>query len=170
MRFTKICQSVEEEISSCKGKKWVEFCEKLDPRKISQHWRVIKTLNNETTLGKVHLQSNTISLSGRNAAINIETALMLAEHYETKSKLNFNANDKKLLKAYRNSMKFSRNYQINDIFTERVSMEELDFAITKMDPHKAPGSDLIFGQMVQHFGSRAKKGTFGNFQPLLDYR
>ncbi|GFT12464.1 hypothetical protein NPIL_203931, partial [Nephila pilipes] len=124
-------------LPSCKGKKWAEFCEKLDPRRISQHWKVIKTLNNQPTLGKVNLQSNTISLSGRNAATNKETAQMLAEHYETKSKLDFNANDKILLKAHRNSMKFSRNCQINDIFPERISMEEIDFEITKMDPRKS---------------------------------
>ncbi|GFT10436.1 hypothetical protein NPIL_284061 [Nephila pilipes] len=35
LRFTEICHRVEEKISSCKRKKWAEFCEKLDPRRIS---------------------------------------------------------------------------------------------------------------------------------------
>ncbi|GFT70684.1 hypothetical protein NPIL_301671 [Nephila pilipes] len=113
LRFTEICHSVEEEISSCRHKKWAEFCEKLVSRRFSQHWKVIKTLNTKTTLGKVNLKSNIISLSSRNATTNKETVLMLAEHYETKSKLDFNASDKKLLKAYRNSIKFSRNYHFH---------------------------------------------------------
>ncbi|GFS42035.1 hypothetical protein NPIL_380921 [Nephila pilipes] len=167
LRFTEISHSFEEEIFSYKRKKWAEFCEKLDPRRISQHWKVIKTLNNQTTLGKFNLQSNTIFLSGRNATTNKETALMPTEHYETKSKLDFIANYKKLLKVYRNSMKFSRNYQINDIFTERIPMEELDFAIAKMDPRKVPGRDLIFGPMVKHFGSSAKKEPLESFNYFL---
>ncbi|GFT32283.1 RNA-directed DNA polymerase from mobile element jockey [Trichonephila clavipes] len=36
-------------------------------------------------------------------------------------------------------------------------MEELEAAIAKMNPGKAPGLDLIFGRMVQHFGNLAKK-------------
>ncbi|GFV48797.1 hypothetical protein TNCV_3705281 [Trichonephila clavipes] len=44
IRFTNLCHEVEEVISSCKRKKWTEFCENLDPPKISQHWKVIKTL------------------------------------------------------------------------------------------------------------------------------
>ncbi|GFT98308.1 reverse transcriptase domain-containing protein [Trichonephila clavipes] len=42
IRFTKLCHEVEGVISSCKRKKWTEFCETLDPQKISQHWKVIK--------------------------------------------------------------------------------------------------------------------------------
>ncbi|GFT00990.1 hypothetical protein TNCV_4054001 [Trichonephila clavipes] len=49
IRFTNLCHEVEEVISSCKRKKWTEFCETLDPQKISQHWKVIKTLNNQST-------------------------------------------------------------------------------------------------------------------------
>ncbi|GFX41953.1 hypothetical protein TNCV_3677651 [Trichonephila clavipes] len=41
-------------------------------------------------------------------------------------------------------------------------MEELEAVIAKMNPGKAPGPDVIFGRMVQHFGNLAKK-TIGNF-------
>ncbi|GFX46259.1 putative RNA-directed DNA polymerase from transposon BS [Trichonephila clavipes] len=36
-------------------------------------------------------------------------------------------------------------------------MEELEAAIAKMNPGKAPGPDVIFDRMVQHFGNLAKK-------------
>ncbi|GFV16841.1 reverse transcriptase domain-containing protein [Trichonephila clavipes] len=36
-------------------------------------------------------------------------------------------------------------------------MEELEAAIAKINPGKAPGPDVIFGHMVQHFGNLVKK-------------
>ncbi|GFY29129.1 hypothetical protein TNCV_4722571 [Trichonephila clavipes] len=74
IRFTNLCHEVEEVISSCKRKKWTEFCETLDPQKISQHWKVIKTLNNQSTHQKADIPTNIISSSGRDAATNKETA------------------------------------------------------------------------------------------------
>ncbi|GFS96422.1 reverse transcriptase domain-containing protein [Trichonephila clavipes] len=79
IRFTNLCHEVEEVISSCKRKKWTEFCETLDPQKISQHWKVIKTLNNQSTHQKADIPTNIISSSGRDAATNKETASLLAK-------------------------------------------------------------------------------------------
>ncbi|GFV23305.1 reverse transcriptase domain-containing protein [Trichonephila clavipes] len=108
IRFTNLCHDVEEVISSCKRKKWTEFCETLDPQKISQHWKVIKTLNNQSTHQEADLLTNTISSSGRDAAPNKETASLLAKHYENKGKLTFNANDSKLLRIYRKTIQDSK--------------------------------------------------------------
>ncbi|GFU71631.1 hypothetical protein TNCV_3035711 [Trichonephila clavipes] len=48
-------------------------------------------------------------------------------------------------------------------------MEELEAAIAKMNPGKAPGPGVIFGRMVQHFGNLAKKNywKFLTFHGLL---
>ncbi|GFX71631.1 reverse transcriptase domain-containing protein [Trichonephila clavipes] len=138
-------------------KKWTEFCETLDPQKISQHWKVIKTLNNQSTHQKADILTNIISSSGRDAATNKETASLLAKHYENKSKLSFNANDRKLLRTYRKTIQDSKRYNHKNIFTIPFLMEELEAAIAKMNPGKAPGPDVIFGRMVQHFGNLAKK-------------
>ncbi|GFX12607.1 hypothetical protein TNCV_3157281 [Trichonephila clavipes] len=70
IRFTNLCPEVEEVISSCKRKQWTEFCETLDPPKISQHWKIIKTLNNQSTHQKSDLLTNIISSYGRDAATN----------------------------------------------------------------------------------------------------
>ncbi|GFW66622.1 hypothetical protein TNCV_1370551 [Trichonephila clavipes] len=110
--FTNLCHEVEEVISSCKRKKWTEFCETLDPQKISQHWKVIKTLNNQSTHQKADIPTNIISSSGRDAATNKETASLLAKHYENKSKLTFNANDRKLLRTYRKTIQDSKDITI----------------------------------------------------------
>ncbi|GFU59588.1 reverse transcriptase domain-containing protein [Trichonephila clavipes] len=157
IRFTNLCHEVEEVISSRKRKKWTEFCETLGPPKISQHWKVIKTLNNQSTHQKADILTNIISSSGRDAVTNKETASLLAKHYENKSKLTFNANDRKLLRTYRKTIQDSKRYNHKNIFTIPFLMEELEAAIAKMNPGKAPGPDVIFGRMVQHFGNLAKK-------------
>ncbi|GFU53094.1 multiple epidermal growth factor-like domains protein 10 [Trichonephila clavipes] len=148
IRFTNLCHEVEEVISSCKRKKWTEFYETLDPQKISQHWKVIKTLNNQSTHQKADLLTNIISSSGRNAATNKETASLLAKQFENKSKLTFNANDRKLLRIYRKTIQDSKRYNHKNIFTIPFLMEELEAAIAKMNPGKASGPDVIFGHMV----------------------
>ncbi|KAF8791637.1 hypothetical protein HNY73_006478 [Argiope bruennichi] len=48
-KYANSCQKVEEEISLCKRQKWKDFCATLDPRKTSQHWNIIKTLNNRVS-------------------------------------------------------------------------------------------------------------------------
>ncbi|GFW72712.1 RNA-directed DNA polymerase from mobile element jockey [Trichonephila clavipes] len=133
IRFTNLCHEVEE------------------------HWKVIKTLNNQSTHQKADIPTNIISSSGRDAATNKETASLLAKHYEKKSKLTFNANDRKLLRTYRKTIQDSKRYNHKNIFTIPFLMEELEAAIAKMNPGKAPGPDVIFGRMVQHFGNLAKK-------------
>ncbi|GFX62262.1 RNA-directed DNA polymerase from mobile element jockey [Trichonephila clavipes] len=157
IRFTNLCHEVEEVISSCKRKKWTEFSETLDPQKISQHWKVIKTLNNQSTHQKADILTNIISSSGRDAATNKETASLLAKYYENKSKLTFNANDRKFLRTYRKTIQDSKRYNHKNIFTIPFLMEELEAAIAKMNPGKAPGPDVIFGRMDQHFGNLTKK-------------
>ncbi|GFX82387.1 reverse transcriptase domain-containing protein [Trichonephila clavipes] len=112
IRFTNLCHEVEEVISSCKSKKWTEFYETLDPQKISQHWKVIKTLNNQSTHQKADLLTKIISSSGRDAATNKETVSLLAKHFENKSKLTFNANDRKLLRTYRKTIQDSKDITI----------------------------------------------------------
>ncbi|GFX69255.1 hypothetical protein TNCV_3564311 [Trichonephila clavipes] len=115
IRFTKLCHEVEE---------------------ISQHWKVIKTLNNQSTHQKADLLTNIISSSGRDAATKKETAFLLAKHYENKSKLTFNANDRKLLRTYRKTIQDSKRYNHKNIFTIPFSMEELEAAIAKIIPAK----------------------------------
>ncbi|GFX83918.1 hypothetical protein TNCV_4286381 [Trichonephila clavipes] len=134
-----------------------------DLQKISQHWKVIKTLNNQSTHQTADLLTNIISSSGRDAATNKETVSLLAKHYENKIKLTFNANDRKLLLTYRKTIQDSKRYNHKNTSTIPFSMEELEDAIAKMNPGKAPGPDVIVGRLVQHFENLAKKRTIGNF-------
>ncbi|GFS84605.1 hypothetical protein TNCV_4607391 [Trichonephila clavipes] len=56
--------------------------------------------------------------------------------------------------------KTQKDITIKNIFTIPFLMEELEAAIAKMNPGKAPGPDVIFGRMVQHFGNLAKKKNY----------
>ncbi|GFV21470.1 hypothetical protein TNCV_4286291 [Trichonephila clavipes] len=62
-----------------------------------------------------------------------------------------------------------KRYNHKNIFTIPFLMEEIEAAIAKMNPGKAPGPDVIFGRMVQHFGNLAKKELlkFLTFHGLL---
>ncbi|GFU32600.1 reverse transcriptase domain-containing protein [Trichonephila clavipes] len=148
-----------EKRSIPRRKKWTEFCETLDPQKISQHFKVIKTFNNQSTHQKADLLTNIISSSGRDAATNKKAASLLAKHYEIKIKLTFNANDRKLPRTYRKTIQDShtKRYNYKNIFTIPFSMEELEAAVDKRNPGKAPGLNVIFGRMVQQFGNLEKK-------------
>ncbi|GFU90820.1 hypothetical protein TNCV_5033901 [Trichonephila clavipes] len=163
IRFTNLCHEVEEVISSCKRKKWTEFCETLDPQKISQHWKVIKTLNNQSTHQKADIPTNIISSSGRDAATNKETASLLAKHYENKSKLSFNANDRKLLRTYRKTIQDSKRYNHKNIFTIPFLMEELEAAIAKMNPGKALARMLFLAAWSNTLEILQKKKNYWKF-------
>ncbi|GFU14096.1 hypothetical protein TNCV_2536451 [Trichonephila clavipes] len=65
--------------------------------------------------------------------------------------------------------KTQKRYNHKNIFTIPFLMEELEAAIAKMNPGKAPGLDVIFGRMVQYFGNLAKKEDwkFLTFHGLL---
>ncbi|GFS58118.1 reverse transcriptase domain-containing protein [Trichonephila clavipes] len=169
IRFANLCHEVEEVISSCKRKKWTEFCETLDPPKISQHWNVTKTLNNQSTHQKADIPTNIISSSGRDAATNKETASLLAKHYENKSKLTFNANDRELLRTYRKTIQDSKRHNHKNIFTIPFLMEELEAAIAKMNPGKAPGPDVILATWSNTLEILQKKNywKFLTFHGLL---
>ncbi|GFT01520.1 hypothetical protein TNCV_270231 [Trichonephila clavipes] len=92
----------------------------------------------------------------------METASLLAKHYENKRKLTFNANDWKLLRTYRKTIQDSKRYNHKNIFTIPFSMQELEAAIAKMNPGKAPGLDVILAAWFNTLEILQKR-TIGNF-------
>ncbi|KAF8781959.1 putative RNA-directed DNA polymerase like protein [Argiope bruennichi] len=157
-KYVNSCQKVEEEISLCKRQKWGDFCATLDPRKTSQHWNIIKTLNNRVSQPPQDAQeTNSINRRGKLACTNSESANILAEFYANNSKLAFSKTDKATRKTTRRLIKGSFKPPKNNIFSYIFTIEELDSALLKLDPKKAPGADLIFGSMIQHFGEKAKR-------------
>ncbi|GFY58829.1 putative RNA-directed DNA polymerase from transposon BS [Trichonephila inaurata madagascariensis] len=81
-----------------------------------------------------------------------QAANLLATHYEQASKLSFQNSDKKQKKACKQVLQQNKSYTQNDIFTDELTLEELECAIQKLDPNKSPGIDLLFGSMIKHFG------------------
>ncbi|GFV64817.1 hypothetical protein TNCV_809141 [Trichonephila clavipes] len=111
--------------------------DRADPQKYLSIGKSSKLLIINQHTKKADIPTNIISSSGRDAATNKETASLLAKHYENKSKLTFNANDRKLLRTYRKTIQDSKRYNHKNIFTIPFLMEELEAAIAKMNPGKA---------------------------------
>ncbi|GFY59879.1 reverse transcriptase domain-containing protein [Trichonephila inaurata madagascariensis] len=114
-KFTDICREVEEEIAAYKREKWADFCGRLDLRKDSQHWNVIKVLNNRSTQVNNRPTSNIIVSNGHKSKTDLEAANLLATHYEQARKLSFQNSDKKQKKAYKQVLQQNKSY----IYTER---------------------------------------------------
>ncbi|GFT30230.1 probable RNA-directed DNA polymerase from transposon X-element [Trichonephila clavipes] len=102
-------------------------------------------------------QSNVISIDGVNARTNKEAANMLAKEYEVTSRLNFAEEDILQYKKCKSIIKHNKNHCAEDVFTSDFTLEELEYAIRRLNPKKSPGPDVIYGQMIVHFGEIAKK-------------
>ncbi|GFY69749.1 reverse transcriptase domain-containing protein [Trichonephila inaurata madagascariensis] len=81
-----------------------------------------------------------------------QAANLLPTHYKQASKLSFQNSDKKQKKACKQVLQQNKSYTQKDIFTDELTLEELECAIQKLDANKSPGIDLIFGSMIKHFG------------------
>ncbi|GFW17135.1 reverse transcriptase domain-containing protein [Trichonephila clavipes] len=102
-------------------------------------------------------QSNVISIDGVNARTNKEAANMLAKQFEVISRLNFAEEDRLQYKKYKSIIKHNKNHCAEDVFTSDFTLEELEYAIRRLNPNKSPGPEVIYGQMIVHFGEIAKK-------------
>ncbi|GFX86668.1 RNA-directed DNA polymerase from mobile element jockey [Trichonephila clavipes] len=158
LNFIEVSHRVEELILENKKEKRAELCSKLDPRKgTSQYWNLLKVLNSSYISMPKTLQSNVISIDGVNARTNKEAANMLSKQYEVTSRLNFAEKDRLQYKKYKSIIKHNKNHCAEDVFTSDFTLEELEYAIRHLNPKKSPGPDVIYGQMIVHFGEIAKK-------------
>ncbi|GFX98008.1 reverse transcriptase domain-containing protein [Trichonephila clavipes] len=82
---------------------------------------------------------------------------MLAKQYEVTSRLNFAEEDRLQNKKYKSIIKHNKNHCAEDVFTSDFTLEELEYAIRRLNLKKSPGHDVIYGQMIVHFGEIAKK-------------
>lgn len=105
-KYVNSCQKVEEEILLCKRQKWEEFYVTLDPMKTSQHWNMIRTLNNRVPQPLQDAQeTNSINKRGQLACTNSECANMLADFNANNSKLVVSKTDKAILKTTKRLIK-----------------------------------------------------------------
>ncbi|GFU72950.1 reverse transcriptase domain-containing protein [Trichonephila clavipes] len=113
---------------------------------------LINVLSNRCNEQNYGSTFNAISSCGHTSKTDRQTANLLVQHYEQASKLNFSREDRKQKKIYRQALNQSKSYNQNDDFSNDITLEELDSAISSLDPKKSPGIDLIFGSMIKHFG------------------
>ncbi|GFX23769.1 reverse transcriptase domain-containing protein [Trichonephila clavipes] len=158
VNFIEVSHRVEELILESKKEKWAKLCSKLDPRKgTSQYWNLLKVLNSSYISMPKTPQSNVISIDGVSARTNKEAANMLVKQYEVTSRLNFEEEDRLQYKKYKSIIKHNKNHCAEDVFTSDFTLEELEYAIRHLNPKKSPRPDVIYGQMIVHFGEIAKK-------------
>ncbi|GFW57552.1 reverse transcriptase domain-containing protein [Trichonephila clavipes] len=156
--LVEVSHRVEELILESKKEKWAELCSKLVPRKgTSQYWNLLKVLNSSYISMPKTPQSNVISIDGVNARTNKEAANKLAKQYEVTSRLNFAEEVRLQYKKYKSIIKHNKNHCAEDVFTSDFTLEELEYAIRRLNPKKSPGPDVIYPQMIVHFGEIAKK-------------
>ncbi|GFW00860.1 probable RNA-directed DNA polymerase from transposon BS [Trichonephila clavipes] len=110
-------------------------------------------------------ECNTIIDDNRQISSDNKTsANLLGSYYQKTSKLTFNAMDKdtenyarKLVHACRSS-----EYGI-PIFKEFFTMQELNIALSTLDPSKSPGPDNIHDQMISRLSDGGKKSLLEIF-------
>ncbi|GIY26351.1 hypothetical protein CDAR_569621 [Caerostris darwini] len=82
---------------------------------------------------------------------------MLAKRYMKTSKLMFSADDRSQYETYKSIIENNKRTTEACNFISDPTLEELDSAIHRLDPNKSPEPDVIFGQMITHFGENAKR-------------
>ncbi|GFY14402.1 hypothetical protein TNCV_1021671 [Trichonephila clavipes] len=136
---------------------------------ISDHFPVLTTLpivQVPTTQEKRSWdfrKSNVISIDGVNARTNKEAENILAKQYKVTSRLNFAEEYRLQYKKYKSIIKHNKNHCAEDVFTSDFTLEELEYAIRRLNPKKSPGPYVIYGQMTVHIGEITKKSTCSTF-------
>ena len=152
-----IIHTVEEQISASK-ENGLSCVVNLTQEKGHLNTRIhLKILNYSSNPLQEKLLSNIFSMDGEYARTNKEAANMLAKQYEKASKLKCTAEDRSQCKSYKTAIRNIRKVTQDCIFITDLTFEELESAIHCLDPKKFLGPDVIFGQMINHFGENAKR-------------
>jgi ribonuclease HI len=151
-KLIEISKEIEHLTNECKREKWKEMCANLDPKKENKLWKLIKSMQNEESAPN----KNIINYNGKKAFTSKEAANLLVKHYTINSKLSYNNEDKEIKRQSKKFLNQSKKNLCYNDFSTPFEIEELEHAIQNLDEKKAPGEDLIFGQMVKNFQIKAK--------------
>ena len=117
----------------------------------SKLWNLTKALNGDTRAGhsKTVIEENGMHFTGRKAA-NI-----LADFYKEESEATLpNARVQEVSKETRQKLKLQNP---TPSMTSAFSMTELNAAIKKLKPRKAPGKDGVPNDMIKNLGTTARQ-------------
>ncbi|GFT25509.1 putative RNA-directed DNA polymerase from transposon BS [Trichonephila clavipes] len=102
--------------------------------------------------------------NGQISSDNKTSANLLGSYYQKTSKLNFNAMDKDTENYARKLVHGCRRSEHGiPIFKEFFTMQELNMALSNLDPSKSPGPDNIHGQMISRLSDWGKKSLLEIF-------
>ncbi|GFV41367.1 probable RNA-directed DNA polymerase from transposon BS [Trichonephila clavipes] len=102
--------------------------------------------------------------NGQISSDNKTSANLLGSYYQKTSKLNFNAMDKDTENYARKLVHGCRSSEHGiPIFKDFFTMQELNMALSNLDPSKSPGPDNIHGQMISRLSDWGKKSLLEIF-------
>ncbi|GFS89533.1 uncharacterized protein TNCV_1810291 [Trichonephila clavipes] len=143
--------------------KWKELCKSIDAHTPNTKlWKLIKSLS--TTQPQQEECNTIINDNGQISSDNKTSANLLGSYYQKTSKLTFNAMDKDTGNYARKLVHGCRNSEQGiPIFKELFTMQELNMALSTLDPSKSPGPDNIHGQMISRLSDWGKKSLLEIF-------
>ncbi|HBK71542.1 MAG TPA: hypothetical protein DDZ39_07810, partial [Flavobacteriaceae bacterium] len=152
-KIGQLSKEIEEKIATSKLEIWKETCQNIGNEQEGKLWKLLKNIEGEQ--GNTDRTTNIIENNCSQAKNDKEAAEMLAKYYSSKSRLPYNAEDKKEKAKATKCLKLAQNdEQIG--FNSNFETYELEHSIKTFAANKAPGEDLIFGHMVKHIGTKAK--------------
>ncbi|GFV70227.1 RNA-directed DNA polymerase from mobile element jockey [Trichonephila clavipes] len=155
--LNKINAEIKRTFIHLKREKWKELCKSIDSHTPNTKlWKLMKSLS--ITQPQQEECNTIIDDNGQISSDNKTTANLLGSYNQKTSKLTFNAMDKNTENYARKLVHGCRSSEHGiPIFKEFFTMQELNIALSTLDPSKSPGSDNIHGQMISRLSDWGKK-------------
>ncbi|GFV16835.1 probable RNA-directed DNA polymerase from transposon BS [Trichonephila clavipes] len=161
--LNKINAEIKRTFIHLKREKWKELCKSIDAHTPNTKlWKLMKSLS--ITQPQQEECRTIIDDNGQISSDNKTSANLLGSYYQKTSKLNFNAMDKDTENYARKLVHGCRSSEHGiPIFKEFFTMQELNMALSNLDPSKSPGPDNIHGQMISRLSDWGKKSLLEIF-------
>ncbi|GFW25107.1 probable RNA-directed DNA polymerase from transposon BS [Trichonephila clavipes] len=161
--LNKINAEIKRTFIHLKREKWRELCKSIDAHTPNTKlWKLMKSLS--ITQPQQEECNTIIDDNGQISSDNKTSANLLGSYYQKTSKLNFNAMDKDTENYAQKLVHGCRSLEHGiPIFKEFFTMQELNMALSNLDPSKSPGPDNIHGQMISRLSDWGKKSLLEIF-------
>ncbi|GFY27571.1 RNA-directed DNA polymerase from mobile element jockey [Trichonephila clavipes] len=136
--LNKINAEIKRTFIHLKREKWKELCKSIDAHTPNtKHWKLMKSLS--STQPQQEECNTIIDDNGQISSDNKTSGNLLGSYYQKTSKLTFNAMDKDTENYARKLVHGCRSSEHGiPIFKEFFTMQELNMALSNLDPSKSP--------------------------------
>ena len=153
-QYNKLTARVKLEIKKTKRERWQKTCSEID---LTNHGhKAWKLLHNLEGKNKTNKNNKVWYKDGMEINTDQKKANILNRHFASvNKKQRRNMLDKSLITILKG--KERRQSASQAIFEEDFTIKELEMALKKLKPRKAPGPDKITNEMLLHLGSKGKQ-------------